>query len=174
MTSRGPNIAAKPEERVAHHPAIGDIRDLLTFRIALIAAAADRVGQRWLSSEFDLRIMEWRVLGVVSAMQPVRFFELARELIIDKGQLSRLVGNLTRRGLVATEPDPDDQRTVRLRPTEEGAALHVQVLARALERNERVVAALEPGELETLFSLLDKLQPYMAHRAEPDGEDAAT
>jgi DNA-binding MarR family transcriptional regulator len=172
MTSSRPNIVAKPEKRVAHHPAINDIRDLLTFRVAMIAAAGDRVGQRWLSSEFDLRIMEWRVLGVVCAVQPVRFFELARELIIDKGQLSRLVGNLARRGLIATEPDPDDLRTVRLRPTSEGVALHLRALTRALERNERVVAALEPGELETLFALLDKLQPYMAHRAEPDGDAA--
>lgn len=173
MTANASNIAVKAEKPVAHHPAIGDIRDLLTFRIAMIAAAGDRAAQRWLSSEFDLRIMEWRVLGVTSAMQPVRFFELAEELLIDKGQLSRLVGNLTRRGLISTEPDPDDQRTVRLRPTEEGATLHLRMLARAFERNEQVAAALEPGELEMLLALLDKLQPYMAHRAEPDGEDAA-
>lgn len=173
MTPTASNIAVKAEKPIAHHPAIGDIRDLLTFRIAMIAAAGDRVAQRWLSSEFDLSIMEWRVLGVTSAMQPVRFFELAKELLIDKGQLSRLVGNLTRRGLIAAEPDRDDQRTVRLRPTDGGASLHLQVLARALERNERVVETLEPGELDTLFALLDKLQPYMAHRAEPDGEDAA-
>jgi DNA-binding MarR family transcriptional regulator len=160
------------QERVAHHPSIGDIRDLLTFRIAMIAAAGDRVAQRWLGGEFDLRIVEWRVLGVVRAMQPVRFFELAKTLLVDKGQLSRVVGSLTRRGLVASYPDPDDHRTMRLRVTDLGRALHDRVLARAFERNQRVVAALDAGELKTLFALLDKLQPFMTHRAEPDGEEA--
>lgn len=166
--------AAPLAEPCASHPRIGDIRDLLTFRIALLSAAADRVGQRWLAREFGLRIMEWRVLGVVAALGPVRFLDVARTLIVDKGQLSRLVKALAARGLLASAPDPDDQRTIRLSPTADGAALHRRVLARALERNERVVAALEPDEVETLFALLDKLQPFMTHRAGGAGTPADT
>lgn len=160
---------AEPDRDIAHHPVIGDIRDLLTFRIAMLAAASDRVGQRWLGSEFGFRIIEWRVLGIIAALQPVRFSEVARSLLIDKGQLSRIVNALARRGLIVSEADPDDQRTFQLRATDEGMTLHARTLERALERNERVVAALDPAELDTLFSLLDKLQPFMAHRADPGG-----
>ena len=149
----------------AHHPVIGDIRDLLTFRLAMLAAAGDRVGQRWLLAEFGLRIMEWRVLGLVASLQPVRFLVVAQNLLVDKGQLSRLVRSLGERGLIETEPDPNDQRTIRLRTTGKGGKLASRVLARAFERNELVVSALEPSEIATLFALLDKLQPFMTHRA---------
>jgi DNA-binding MarR family transcriptional regulator len=165
-----PLDATKNGNRVAHHPGIHDIRDLLTFRIAMIAAASDRVGQRWLSEEFDFRILEWRILGVVAALEPVRFLKVAETLLVDKGQLSRLMKSLSERGLIDTEADPDDLRTIRLRVTEEGRAVHGRVLARALERNELFISALEPGELATLFALLEKLQPFIMNRAEQDSE----
>lgn len=163
---------AQMHDPVAHHPGIGDIRDLLTFRIAMIAAAGDRVAQRWLGKEYDLRITEWRVLGTVAACQPIRFSEVARSLLLDKGQLSRLVNALTLRGLIVAETDPDDLRTIRLTATDEGRALHDRVLARALERNQLVVSALTQDELTTLLKLLDKLQPFMTHRV--DAEEAAS
>ncbi len=163
-----------PDETVALHPRIGDIRDLLTFRVAMLGAAGDRIAQQWLAAEFGFRIVEWRVLGIIAASEPVRFFEVARALLIDKGQLSRVVNVLAKKGLVEAEPDPDDQRTIRLRTTGEGADVHRRILARAFERNQLVVAALTPGELETLFSLLDKLQPMMSHRAARPAEEAET
>lgn len=156
---------AQMHEPVAHHPRIGDIRDLLTFRIAMIAAAGDRVAQRWLGDEFALRLSEWRVLGTIAARQPIRFAEVARSLLIDKGQLSRLVNALAQRGLILAATDAEDLRTIRLGTTEEGRILHERVLARAFERNHLVVSALSQDELTTLFTLLDKLQPHMTHRA---------
>jgi DNA-binding MarR family transcriptional regulator len=55
---------------------------------------------------------------------------------------------------------------MRLKLTTAGRRLHEKVLARALERNERVMSALTPEDARTLFGLLDKLQPFMTHRAE--------
>ncbi|WP_295813303.1 MarR family winged helix-turn-helix transcriptional regulator [uncultured Nitratireductor sp.] len=162
------------DENVAHHPRIGDIRDLLTFRVAMLGAAGDRIGQQWLGTEFGFRIVEWRVLGIIAALQPVRFFEVARTLLIDKGQLSRIVNLLTKKGFVEGTPDPDDQRTIRLCTTDAGAEIHRRILRRAFERNQLVVSALTPGELETLFSLLDKLQPLMSHRATRTAGEAET
>lgn len=166
--------AVRTGHRPARHPPIGDVRDLLTFRIAMLAAAGDRVGQRWLGTEFGLRIMEWRVLGIVAALQPVRFRDVAKTLLVDKGQLSRLVKSLVARGLISSQPDAGDQRTIRLRTTAQGNALHARVLARAYERNQLVVSALEAGELDTLLMLLDKLQPFMTHRADRAGEKPAS
>ncbi|MEX0758328.1 MAG: MarR family transcriptional regulator, partial [Tistlia sp.] len=131
---------------MARHPAIADIRDLLTFRIAMLAAANDRMGQDWLQSLYGLRILEWRVLGLVAAREPVGFGEVARALLVDKGQLSRLVKQLGARGLLAAEPDGRDQRLVLLSLTAAGRALHDRVLPVALERNERVVSALSAQE----------------------------
>lgn len=148
----------------ACHPSVGDIRDLLTFRIAMLAATNDRMGQNWLKGEFDLRVLEWRVLGLTAALEPVRFGTLARRLLVDKGQLSRLVKALIERQLIRTTPDDEDQRTMRLSTTAAGRALHQEVLSKAFARNNLIVSAMTVEETETLFHLLDKLQPFMDHR----------
>lgn len=156
-------------KRETDHPKVNDVRDLLTFRLAAISAACDRLGQQWLAEEYDLRIMEWRVLGVAAAISPVRFADLSRTLLMDKGQLSRIVRSLTDKGLTTVAGDPGDRRVLVLDLSGEGRALHDRILARARERNDRVTAALSRDELRTLFGLLDKLQPYMSERADAAG-----
>jgi len=104
------------------------------------------------------------VLGLTAALEPVRFGTLARRLLIDKGQLSRLVKGLIERGLIATAPDDEDQRTLRLSATAAGRALHDEALSGAFARNNLIVSAMTAEEAETLFRLLDKLQPFMDHR----------
>lgn len=158
-------MAKWPEAEAVGHPDVTDIRSLLTFRIAMLAAANDRVGQSWLIDEFGLRLSEWRLLGLVAALAPVRFGQLARALLIDKGQLSRQLKAMSARGLIATRPDSRDQRALMLELTPQGEALHERVLPRALERNRLVADQLTPEEAETLFRLLDKLQPFQEARA---------
>jgi DNA-binding MarR family transcriptional regulator len=158
-------MARRPTAAAAGHPEVADIRDLLTFRIAMLAAASDRVGQSWLLEEFRLRLSEWRALGLIAALEPVRFGALARALLIDKGQLSRQLKAMTERGLIAANPDARDQRALVLELTPHGRALHERVLSRALERNRLVAGQLTPAEADTLFRLLDKLQPFQEARA---------
>ncbi len=161
-------------DSAAHHPEVADIRDLLTFRLTQLSASVDRLGQRWLTDEYGMRILEWRVLGLIAAWRPVRFNRLAEAMHLDKGQLSRTVTTMAERGWLSRGPDPEDQRTVLLDLTETGAALNARLLARARERNENVVSALSQEELGTLFALLDKLQPHMARRAEIEAQDTET
>lgn len=150
------------------HPPVADIRDLVTFRLAMLAAVSDRVGQSWLKSNFGLNIRQWRVLGVVAALQPVRFGDLVRALQLDKGQLSRLVKTLADDGLVSVEPDPRDQRVTIVALTAKGRATNEEVLRATLQRNEQVLAALTRDEVETLLRLLDKLHPLLEHRADAE------
>ena len=130
----------------------------------MLAAANDRMGQRWLKASFDLRVLEWRLLGLTAALEPVRFGTVARRLLIDKGQLSRLVKTLVERGLIETVPDENDQRMIRLKTTDKGRTLHDRALLTAYARNDVIVSALTEAETETLFGLLDKLQPFMDYR----------
>lgn len=132
----------------------------------MLAAANDRMGQSWLKSRFGLRVLEWRLLGLTAAMEPVRFGAVARKLLIDKGQLSRLVKALVERGLIETVPDENDQRRIRLTTTEKGRTLHDRALVMAYARNDVIVSALTEEETGTLFRLLDKLQPFMDDRVD--------
>lgn len=137
--------------------AADDIRDLMSFRLARLAAASDKSAQQWSLSEFGLRLNEWRVLGLAAAMNPAPFSEIARILSMDKGQLSRIVKTLTVRGLMCAEPDRRDQRALSLSVSSAGRDLYLRMVARAKDRNEATIACLSQQEQAELLRLLGKV-----------------
>lgn len=145
-----------------------DIRDLLSFRLTRLSQVSDAIGQRWLLREYGLRLLEWRVLGVVAALPVTRFAQLAEILTTDKGQLSRMITAMRQRGLIETVPDPHDQRGRLICLTDEGRRLYEKILPGAIRRNHDMVRNLSDQEITTLFQLLDKLQPLMDARSERD------
>ncbi|MGX1096127.1 MarR family winged helix-turn-helix transcriptional regulator [Amorphus sp. MBR-141] len=164
--------AAKgPARPGGKHPEIADIRDLVAFRVAMLAAANDRVGQSWMKAEHGVSLREWRVLGIIAALEPVKFGDVVHELQLDKGQLSRLVKALVDRRFVQNRVDTGDQRVSRLSLTPAGRDLHGVLLAKALRGNDRILAALSAAETETFIRLLDKLQPHMVQRADVEAGD---
>lgn len=134
-----------------------DVRDLLMYRIARIATIADRSGQLSISRQFGLTLGAWRVLGVVRAFAPVTLTELAAELYLDKGQLSRTLSDLIDSGLVRRAAGQRNRRQTFLEPTAEGLRLHDRVLAFVAGRNARMMRTLSAAERADLFRLLDKV-----------------
>lgn len=161
----------RPDRAGGNHPEISDIRDLLAFRVAMLAAANDRVGQSWLKAEHGVSLREWRVLGIIAALEPVKFGDVVHDLQLDKGQLSRLVKALIERGFVDSQGDAGDQRVSRLSLTPAGRELHDELLDKALKGNDRILAALSTAETATFIRLLDKLQPHMVTRADVEAGD---
>ena len=100
-----------------------DIRDVLMFRIARLATIGDRTGQSRVLREFGLSLGEWRVLGVICARPPATLADIAGELYLDKGQLSRTISSLIDNGLVAHSPSAQDRRQTLFEPTAKGRRL---------------------------------------------------
>lgn len=98
---------------------------------------------------------------------PVR--KLGEYLRLDSGTLSPLVKRLEGAGLVRRERSVQDERSVRVRLTEEGSALR----ERALEVPRRIAGAtgLRPAEIAELRERLDRLTATLDTAAleEPDG-----
>lgn len=148
------------------HTPVRDIRDLLTFRIGILAATNSRIAHSWMYDTYGISVMEWRVLGLVMVLQPVPLGELAKDLYVDKSQLSRLIRSLSDQGFIQIKPDPEDNRVRIATTTPRGKVLHDQIFDEAYRRNEILVSsALTAEEVETFFKLLDRLQPLMNERA---------
>jgi len=143
-----------------------DIRDVLMFRIARLATIGDRTGQSRLSGEFGLSLGEWRVLGVICARPPITLAELAGELYLDKGQLSRTVSILIDGGLVEPSPGTHDRRRTLFEPTVKGRRLHKKVLEFAFTRHSEWMGALNPSERSEFIRLLDKVTATAAQSYE--------
>lgn len=169
QVSEGRKEGKRPLHLGGKHPPVRDIRDLVFFRMAHLAAANDRLGQRWSQKHFQLRLSEWRVLGMVQALEPVGFGGIARALYIDRGQLSRLLKTLEKRGLVRITPDEADKRARHLETTPAGRELHDRMLRFVLEPNEVYVSALTREEVSTLMGILEKLQVFSDQNLERIG-----
>lgn len=134
-----------------------DVRDMLMYRVARLATIGDRTGQSRMSRQFGMNIGDWRVFGAIHAMAPVTLAGLARELYLDKGQISRTVSNLIDAGLVSHRASPDDRRQTLFETTAEGVRLHERVLAFITTRNADLLSALDAREQGEFFRLLDKV-----------------
>jgi len=144
-------------ENTTTHPPIGSIADLLTFRLARLVAMNDRSSSRSSVREFGLSLNEWRVLGLVHSLAPVRIGRIARILLMDKGQLSRVARRLVETGNLTSEPSADDARAAVLTTTPAGEALHARVLALHAVGNEDIVRPLSREECAEFLRLLDKI-----------------
>ena len=142
------------------HPPIHSVLDALTFRMARLVAVNDLEGTLRFREAYGLSLNEWRVIGVVHALAPVTFGRVRRILVMDKGQLSRVVKVLSDRGLLLTRPGADDARSVDLSLSDAGETLHDAVLEFTAERNEHVVATLTRDECREFMRLLQKLTAH--------------
>ncbi len=139
-----------------------DIRDMLMYRLTRLATIGERTGQLRISRKFGLNVGEWRALGAIHALAPVTLAGLARELYLDKGQLSRTVSSLIDARFVSHRANASDRRQALYETTAEGRRLHDRVLAFVAVRNERLMSALSHREQAGLFRLLDKLDRTFA------------
>ena len=117
MHSRKAHVAGRPERarrpRAAPSPkgnpwlSVGSgaqlhIGEFLTFQIIRLANAMKANVTRRYLADFGLSVPEWRLLAMTIRFQPVRFSELVASSSMDKGQASRTLQMLTKRGLIAT------------------------------------------------------------------------
>ncbi len=142
------------------HPPIRAIADTLTFRLVRLVAVNDRAGNRWAHREFGLSLNEWRVLGLTHTLEPVRTGRIARLLLMDKGQQSRVVRQLVDKGLIDARQSETDARSVELTTTKSGQELHDRMLAYAAARNEVVVGTLTREECQEFLRLLQKMTEH--------------
>jgi DNA-binding MarR family transcriptional regulator len=144
------------------HPPIRSIRDALSYRIARMAAINARAGNIYLQLELGLRLNEWRVMGLIAAGGWASFSAIRDELLIDKGQLSRVVRSLVDRGLLKSRPLVSDSRQIILALTAEGRVLHDRAICFTEERNEKMVSVLTAKECLLLHDMLERLIQHNA------------
>ena len=80
---------------------------------------------------------------------------IAGALRLDKGQVSRLIRDLRKEGLIDQSPDPDDSRSRRLSLTSEGSAMVGQITRVEAEAGERMAAGLHAARLRDFIQLAD-------------------
>jgi MarR family transcriptional regulator, 2-MHQ and catechol-resistance regulon repressor len=124
-----------------------------------LARALDSLGAR-LGSKFEemgLTAAQFGVLEAVYHLGSMCQKELGHKLLRSGGNVTVVVNNLEKRGLVERERQADDRRMIRIHLTDEGRKLIECVFPKHLEALVEQFSVLEPEEQETLRHLCRKL-----------------
>jgi DNA-binding MarR family transcriptional regulator len=128
--------------------------------VARLRLAIGRTARRLRSTDAgrDLTPTQLSVLAATAARGPVPLSELARLEAVNPTMLSRIVGKLETRGLVARTTDPDDRRAALVQATTAGQTLQKRIAA---ERNAALLqrlAGLPDEHLTALQAALPALE----------------
>ncbi|NTU60640.1 MAG: MarR family transcriptional regulator [Deltaproteobacteria bacterium] len=108
-------------------------------------------------AEEGLTDSQFGVLEAISHRGPLYQRELAHKILKTGGNITMVVDNLERRGLVRRERDAADRRLVSVAVTPQGAELMARVLPRQLEAIRRELAPLSVEEQAQLGALCRKI-----------------
>lgn len=152
------------------------VEDFLTFRLTRLSnALRTNLTKRYLE-EFELSLPEWRLLALVTRFSPLRFSELTSRSSMDKGQVSRTLRVMTKRGLTKTKVIAQRgsraaealAAPVSVSVTAKGKALYKAVLPVAQQRQAQMISTLNVAERKALYHALDKLYATIGDNAATD------
>ena len=135
-----------------------EIRDLLSYRLHVVANLLSRGAELRYRREFGVSLWEWRSVALLGgAEQPLSLNELARSAGIHKSQMSRVVSSLAKRGLVLRKADSADGRGVRLELSAAGRKLYKGLIRAAHDRDVAFRDCLSEQEKQVFDRALTKL-----------------
>jgi DNA-binding MarR family transcriptional regulator len=142
-----------------------------TFHLQRLAGYAKASVSRRYLEPFGLSLPEWRLLTLIAESSPVTFADITTRTLMDKGQVSRTLRSLQRRGLVEVGPAVERKTTgrgagvnprviVTMMPP--GNALYAQILPVAREHQARLIELLSPEERRIFLQVVERLMNFLA------------
>lgn len=104
-----------------------------------------------------LTISQIWVMDALIHVGPMNQRELGKKLLKSSGNITMVVDNLERMGLVERNRNPQDRRSMVVSLTKKGRKKVLDEFPEYVTRIKKKMDILSPEELETLFQLLRKL-----------------
>lgn len=145
----------------------------LQYRITSLHSALFKGAAREYAKKADVGLPEARVLQIIALATPVSASDVAQSSAMDKGQVSRAIAALIKRGYVKRASKPGGGRRVMLSLTRSGRSKAQKTLEIGQSRQDRLNAGLTKPERDQLIGLLDRLVVRVREmNAEDLGEDS--
>ncbi len=133
------------------------LSQFLPYRLSITSnAVSSRIGQEY-RTRFGLSVPEWRVMAVLGDAGSITQRELTRLTLMDKVAVNRACKMLEERGLATRKPNALDGRSHLLTLTEDGQAMHCEIMPLAQEMERRIFAGLTVEEQSQFSALLGRV-----------------
>lgn len=135
-----------------------ELGERASYRFAILSTR--QVGQ--LSSvylhRFGLTGNTWRVLSIIGYYGPMSATDVCRLGSLEAGKVTRAVDILRKKRLVLRRQNAKDRRKVVLSLSVRGRQVYDEIERLRYAQERAIMKALEPDELDSLYSILDKLE----------------
>lgn len=131
--------------------------DLLNYRLLKLHALSGAPVIRLLEGRYGIARREWRLLGLLASRGAISPSTLADEAQLDRPRVSRAIGALVTKGLVARDALPGDARQARVKLTEAGQRLHDEIFPQVAAINHAVLESLDDAVVQVLDRALAQL-----------------
>lgn len=108
--------------------------------------------------ESGLTLMQFAVLEALFNKGPLKICQVIDKLLTTSGNITVVVKNLERDGLIRKEQDPNDKRACRIALTDAGRVRMERVLPAHYEHIGQIFSVLSDEELLTLRNILKEFK----------------
>jgi DNA-binding MarR family transcriptional regulator len=153
--------AGRRETESETDAAIADVEQQFSILFSRV-----RSGMRENAARFhpELGVLGYSIIAVLSQTESMRPGEIARELSLDKGAMSRQAAELERLGLVEREADPADHRSIRLRLTASAAGRMLEERGRRRSATYEQLSRWDLDDLRRFSELLGRVNEMTRER----------
>lgn len=146
-------------DRIQSGPRSHSLNSAALDAYAKLMRAADAVTSRIYRHLDDsgLTVSQFGVLEALYQLGPQCQKDLANKILKTSGNLTMVIDNLEKQGLVKREQDPSDRRVWNVHLTERGRRLIAQVFPKHATLVAEEMAILKPTEQATLAKLCQRL-----------------
>ena len=131
-----------------------------------------RIEGRHIRQDYGLTQPQFSVVEGLGHLGPMTMGELSSKLLVTCGNMTVVVDNLEKRGLVRRRPSETDRRATVVDLTAAGRAHFERIFPDHAAYMARALSMLDEEEQRTLGSLLRKLGLHLARHGVPDEEKA--
>src|SRR5690606_24371525 len=135
-----------------------NLDESLGYRLLITMDAITKVVSKRYSQELGLEVHEGRILTVIRRFGPLSTGEIAQRAHLSKPKVSRTIQLFIARGLVNSQPHPDDNRLVKLTLTPHGNELHDRVVPIILEVEAELRDAVGASTRADMMAALDRIR----------------
>ncbi len=133
----------------------GGLAEFLPYQLSVTSNAVSSVIAQRYRARFGLKITEWRVMAVLGDAGALTQRDLTEATLMDKVAVNRACKVLGDRGLLERQPNTNDGRSHLIHLTDEGLAIHQEVMP-MVERMERDIFSVLSLEEQAQFKAMLK------------------
>jgi DNA-binding MarR family transcriptional regulator len=134
--------------------------ELVNYRLKRLVSLGGAPAVRICEGEFGLARQEWRLLAALVERGATGPMDLARQVGLEQGRVSRTLRSLLEKDLVRRAADHDDGRRATVCATAAGRELYAQLFPKLAHVNVTLLAALTDEELGGFERCLSKLTQH--------------